>query len=264
MFFYISKVLGFFVLPSNALLSFALIGLALTATRFRRAGLRLLAVSLIMLAIFGLSPLANVLIIQLEERFPRWDLTKPAPDGIIVLGGAIGPEISAARGEPALNEAAERMTVMAEIARRYPATPIVFSGGTGLILRQGRSEAEFAATLLETFGIARSRVQLEDKSRTTAENAQLTAALVKPNSSQRWLLVTSAYHMPRAVGVFRGAGFVIDAYPTDFRTRGSDDVTTPFISLASGLQRTDTVIREWFGLLAYRLTGQSAALFPAP
>jgi uncharacterized SAM-binding protein YcdF (DUF218 family) len=204
------------------------------------------------------------LILPLEQRFPPWSAAQGAPDGIIVLGGAIGPEISATRSEVSLNEAAERMTIMAELAKRIPDVPIVFSGGTGTLIREGPPESEFAAKLFESFGIARHRLRLESESRSTAENALLTAALVKPKASERWLLVTSAYHMPRSIGVFRGAGFTVEAYPVDFRTRGPGDALIPFQSLASGLQRTDTAIREWIGLVAYRLTGQSSALFPAP
>ena len=181
-----------------------------------------------------------------------------------MLGGSIGPEISTARGETSLNEAAERMTIMAALAKRLPAVPIVFSGGTGTLIRESPPESKFAVTLFESFGIARDRLQLESESRSTAENATRTAALIKPKPGERWLLVTSAYHMPRAVGVFRGAGFGVEAYPVDFRTRGRGDVLIPFNSLASGLQRTDTAIREWVGLLAYRISGQSSELFPAP
>ncbi len=264
MFFILSKLFGFFVLPSNALIALALLGLVLLPTRFAGAGRRLLAVSVILLAIFGLSPFGNALILPLEDRFPRWDLAQAPPEGIIVLGGAIGPEISATRSEVSLNEAAERMTIMAELAKRLPAVPIVFSGGTGTLIRESPPESEFAVKLFESFGIARHRLRLESESRSTAENAVLTAALVKPKPGERWLLVTSAYHMPRAVGVFRGAGFTVEAYPVDFRTRGPGDVLTPFNSLAAGLQRSDTAIREWVGLVAYRLSGQSSELFPAP
>ena len=264
MFFILSKVLGFFVLPSNALMALALFGLVLTPTRFRRAGMRLLSVSLILLAVCGLSPLGNALILPLEERFPRWDAKRGAPDGIIVLGGVIAPEVSAARGEPALNEAAERVTAAVELARRYPAARIVFSGGNANLLVDGLAEADVAIRFFESLGLPRERVLLEKQSRNTVENATMTKALVAPKAGERWLLVTSAYHMPRSIGIFRQGGFPVEAYPVDWRTAGPGDVFSPFISLAAGLQRTDTAIREWVGLVAYRLSGQSPALFPAP
>jgi uncharacterized SAM-binding protein YcdF (DUF218 family) len=264
MFFLLAKTLGFFALPSNLLISLGLIGLVLMATRFARAGRRLAVAVLILLAIAGLSPLGNALILPLEERFPPWDSARGAPTGIISLGGAFDTVVSAARGEVALNEAAERLTVMAELVRRYPEAHVVFSGGSGRLIYGGATEAELAARLFESFGIPRQRVILEGKSRDTDENARFTKELVLPKPGERWLIVTSAHHMPRAVGSFRGAGFPVEAFPVDYRTRGAADLLRPFATLGDGLRRTDTAVREWMGLAAYRLTGRTTELFPAP
>src|SRR5437868_3324059 len=217
MFFLLAKILGFFAIPSNLLISLGLLGVGLTATRFARAGRRLAVVSLFLIAIAGLSPLGNALILPLEERFPPWDSARGAPTGIISLGGALDTVVSEPRGEVALNEAAERMTAIAELARRYPDARIVFSGGSGRIIYDGVTEASLAARLFASFGIAKERVVLEDRSRDTDENARFTKELVQPKPSERWLLVTSAYHMPRAIGVFRAAGFPVEAYPVDYR-----------------------------------------------
>jgi uncharacterized SAM-binding protein YcdF (DUF218 family) len=264
MFFLLSKILGFFALPSNLAATLAAVGVALLFTRFQRAG-RLLATSgVALLLLAGLSPLGNALIYPLEERFPPWDASRGAPAGIVVLGGAIGPDISAARGTPDLNESAERLTAVADLARRYPSAHIVYSGGNARLMLNGGIEADFAVTLFESFGIPRARVIVERKSRNTIENALFSKELVDPRPGERWLLVTSAYHMPRAIGVFRQAGFPVEAYPVDWRTRGAIDLALPFESVAAGLRRTDTAMREWVGLVIYRLTGQSTALFPGP
>jgi uncharacterized SAM-binding protein YcdF (DUF218 family) len=264
MFFLLSKILGFFALPSNLAATVAAVGVVLLFTRFQRAG-RLLATSgVVLLLIAGLSPLGNALIYPLEERFPPWDASRGAPVGIVVLGGAIGPDISAARGTPDLNESAERLTAVADLARKYPSAHIVYSGGNARLMLNGRIEADFAVTLFESFGIPRARIIIERKSRNTIENAIFTKELVDPRPGERWLLVTSAYHMPRAIGVFRQAGFPVEAYPVDWRTRGAIDLALPFDSVTAGLRRTDTAMREWVGLVVYRLTGQSTALFPAP
>jgi uncharacterized SAM-binding protein YcdF (DUF218 family) len=218
--------------------------------------------------IAGLSPLGNALMLPLENRFPAWDssldASRGAPAGIVVLGGAIGPEIAAARGMPDLNEAAERITATAELARKYPSARIIYSGGNARLVLTGAIEADYAITLLEGLGVARSRIEAEGKSRNTIENADFSKALAAPKPGERWLLVTSAFHMPRAIGVFRHAGFAVEAYPVDWRTRGSIDLVIPFDSLTAGLRRTDTAMREWMGLVAYRLTGRSSVLFPGP
>jgi uncharacterized SAM-binding protein YcdF (DUF218 family) len=264
MFFYLSKILGFFAIPSNLVILIGIAGALLLRSRFRRAGWRLVVGSLIILAIIGLSPIGNALIIPLEDRFPPWDATRGAPDGIVVLGGAISPDVSAARGVPALTEAAERMTAAVELARRYPNARILFSGGTGELVSSGATEAEAARRLWEALGIDASRIIIEDKSRNTVENAVFSRELVKPKPSERWLLVTSAYHMPRAVGIFRKAGFPAEPYPVDWRTRGPEDALRPFATLGDGLRRTDTAVREWVGLVIYWLTGRSSELFPGP
>jgi uncharacterized SAM-binding protein YcdF (DUF218 family) len=264
MFFVLSKVLGFFAIPSNLVISIGLVGLALLPTRFARAGRRLMGASLVVLAVIGLSPVGNALMIPLEERFPAWDTGRGAPDGIVVLGGMITPYVSAARDEVALNESAERLTVIAELARRYPEARILFSGGSGALLFDEGNEAAFAGRLLESFGIARSRILLEDRSRNTVENAEFSKAIAQPKPGERWLLVTSAFHMPRSIGVFRQAGFPVEAFPVDWRTRGPQDVVRPFATLGDGLRRTDTAMREWVGLAAYWLTGKSTELFPGP
>jgi uncharacterized SAM-binding protein YcdF (DUF218 family) len=264
MFFILAKILGFFAVPSNILVSLGLAGILLMATRFARAGRRLAVSSVILIALFGLSPLGNAIILPLEERFPPWDVSRGAPTGIVVLGGALDTVVSPARGEVALNEAAERMTAVAELARRFPDARIVFTGGSGRIIYDGAPEADLAARLFESFGIAKQRILLEDKSRDTDENARYTRDLVQPKPSERWLIVTSAHHMPRSVGVFRAAGFPVEAFPVDYRTRGAIDLLRPFATLGDGLRRTDTATREWVGLVMYRLAGRSEELFPAP
>lgn len=261
--FGLSKVLGFFALPSNLLIALALAGILLMRTRLHRFGLGLLMGAVILLAVIGITPFGNALMLPLEERFPRWEPRGGSPHGIVVLGGAVSPDVSAARKDIALNEAAERMTAVAKLARDYPDARIAFTGGSGRLFT-GASEADFVHALFESFGIARGRVTLENKARNTIENATLTKALVQPKPSERWLLVTSAHHMPRSVGLFRKAGFPVEAYPVDFRTRGTSDLKGPFGSLAAGLARTDAAMHEWAGLIVYWLSGHTSELFPGP
>jgi uncharacterized SAM-binding protein YcdF (DUF218 family) len=264
MFFILSKTLGLLTVPSNALILIAGLGVVLMGTRFARCGRRLAVTGIALLAVAGLSPLGNALMLPLEQRFPPWTATSGAPDGIVVLGGAIGLRTSAARGQTSLNESAERMTVVAELARRFPQARIVFSGGDASLLGNGPSEARYASPLLEGLGIAKQRIELEGTSRNTYENAAFTKTLVDPKPTERWLLVTSAHHMPRSVGCFRKVGFRVEPYPVDWRTRGWQDLLHPFGSMSRGLARTDAAAREWVGLVAYWLTGRSSELFPGP
>jgi uncharacterized SAM-binding protein YcdF (DUF218 family) len=264
MFFVLSKILGFFALPSNVFISLGIVGLLLLLTPWRRLASWLVVTSLVLIAVAGLSPLGNILILPLEQRFPPWDPSRGPPDGLIVLGGAITPDVSAARGVVALDEAAERITAAAELARRYPNARIVYTGGSNAVLSDRIAEAPFAVSELEALGVAHDRITAEEQSRNTVENAVFSRLIAQPKQGERWLLVTSAYHMPRAIAAFRAAGFPVDAYPVDWRTRGPIDASRPFDALSAGLARTDAAVHEWIGLLAYRLSGKTTELFPAP
>lgn len=264
MFFVLAKILGFFALPSNFLISLGIAGILLLLTQYRRLASWLVVTSLVLIAVAGLSPLGNILILPLEQRFPPWVASRGAPDGIVVLGGAITPSISAARGMVELNEAATRITAAAELARRYPNARIIYTGGSGALLSDRIAEAPFAVRELEALGVAHDRITAEEQSRNTIENAVFSRLIAQPKPGERWLLVTSAFHMPRAIAAFRAANFPVEAYPVDWRTRGLIDATSPFGSLSEGLGRTDIAVHEWLGLLAYRLAGKTQELFPAP
>jgi uncharacterized SAM-binding protein YcdF (DUF218 family) len=265
MFFALSKIIGFFVVPSNFIVLLGVAGLVLLVARRRRLALALLVTSIVLLVVAGFSPLGNALLLALAERFPPWQQgSAGAPDGIIVLGGAIDSESSAARRDIELDASAERILEMLRLARRYPAARIVYSGGSGNLLVASVSEAPFAGQLLQEFGVSADRIILEPRSRSTAENASFVRAMLSPKLNERWLLVTSAFHMPRAIGAFRKAGLNVEAYPVDWRTQGWTDVEVPFDQLSRGLARTDVAIHEWGGLIVYWLAGKSSALFPAP
>jgi uncharacterized SAM-binding protein YcdF (DUF218 family) len=264
MFFIASKLLGFFLVPSNFLVGLGLVGAGLLPTRFATIGRKLLVASVLLIAAIGVLPIWVALTIPLENRFPPWDAAHGAPDGIVVLGGAIDPEISAARGQVTLKEAAERITVAVELARRYPAARIVFSGGNSNLFMAGPTEATFAARLWANLGVAPNRIILEKLSRSTAENAAFTKHLVAPKPGGYWLLITSAMHMPRAIGAFRKAGFPVEAYPVDYQTTGPRDLLSISGTLMGGIGKTDAAVHEWLGLLAYWMTGRITRLFPAP
>ena len=264
MFFVLSKTVGFMLLPTNFLIGIGFIGAILQATRLAPLGRRLMVTSLLLLVICGFSPLGNLLFYPLESRFPRWDPSQGAPDGIIVLGASIEPDLSVAHGTPVVRNAPDRIIAGAALARRYPNARIVFSGGSANLISNDAREADFAGEVFESLGVDKSRLIMERRSRNTLENAEFSKALVAPKPGERWLLVTSAFHMPRSVGLFRKAQFPVEAYPVDWRAPTRDDLLV-FSPLAlDGLWRTDIAVREWMGLLAYRATGKIDELLPGP
>lgn len=262
MFFVLSKIVWFLGSPVNlAILTTALAAL-LAFTRFARPARWLGLVAVAMLGLQAFSPLPRAVIRPLEDRFPQQDAAKGPVTGIVVLGGAIG----LARGDVVLNGSASRMTKAVELARLHPQARIVFTGGAANLVSQATyTESDAARQLFTGLGLDPARLTLEDQSRNTWENAVFTRRLVAPKPGERWLLVTSAWHMPRAMGVFRKAGFEVEAFPVDYWSRGKpDDFIRPYSRAPRGLEIADNGFKEWVGLVAYRLAGYSDLLFPGP
>jgi uncharacterized SAM-binding protein YcdF (DUF218 family) len=163
-----------------------------------------------------------------------------------------------------IRSAPDRIIAAAALALRYPKARIVFSGGSANLISNDAREADFAGAVFESLGIAKSRLIMERRSRNTQENAEFSRALVAPKDGERWLLVTSAFHMPRSVGLFRKAGFAVEPYPVDWWVGGRDDLLAFSKIAIEGLARTDMAVREWIGLAAYRATGKIDALLPGP
>jgi uncharacterized SAM-binding protein YcdF (DUF218 family) len=264
MFFIASKIFWFVAEPVSLAIVVGVLGILLGFTRFARAGRALMAGAIIALAAGLLTPLGALLLWPLEERFSPPPADIPAPAGIIVLGGAVDTEKSEARGQVSLTADAARMTTGVELARRYPSARLVFTGGSAGLLGEGPPEAIGARKLWLSLGVPAERMTFEEKSRNTWENAVFTRDLVKPKPGETWLLVTSAWHMPRSVGIFRHLGFDVIPYPVAYRTFADERDFLLSPSMTDRIFMFDLGIREWVGLLAYRLAGKTDALFPAP
>jgi len=263
MFFIASKVLWFFAEPFNLLLMGALAGAIMASGARVRLGRRMVLICVSLLLAVAILPVGPLLVAPLEERFAGPPADLPAPTGVIILGGAIDDELGLARGQVALDEGAARLTEAAVLARRFPQARLFYSGGSGSWRASTSSEARDGKRLLIALGVDAARIDIEDRSRNTDENARFSRDLLKPEASQVWLLVTSAYHMPRAMGLFRKAGFNVVAYPVDYRSKGGAGDWRLNHDAARGLRLFDVAIHEWIGLAAYWVTGRIDALFPA-
>jgi uncharacterized SAM-binding protein YcdF (DUF218 family) len=265
-FFISSKIFWMLASPINLLLFGALAGLMLGYGRRARFGRALALAAILVLIAAATLPLSALLIGPLENRFPQPPADMAAPYGLIVLGGAIDDLTSAARGQTVFDEGGERITEAVILAKRYPEARVVFTGGTAsLVPGASSTEALRARELMTQMGIAPERITIEEKSRNTEENARFTAAIVHPEPSQRWIIVTSAFHMPRAMGVFAKAGFQPIACPVSFYTLGRwpDDLRLTF-NPGRSLRILELALHEWIGLAAYRASGRIDHLFPGP
>jgi len=264
MFFLASKIIWYLIEPINLLLIIGVAGVLLGLTRFARVGRIATATAVVLLAIAAFSPLGGLLLRPLEDRFPLPGAELPSPTGIIVLGGVLDEDISLARKSPALLPSVSRLTGAFVLARRYPQARIIFTGGNASLYPTDLSEADGARDFLLSLGLPPERMTFETKSKNTWENAIYTRDLVQPKANETWLLVTSAWHMPRSMGIFRQAGFNVTAYPVDYRTYGdARDKRFTYVVLDE-LTDLDLAMHEWIGLLAYHLTGKTDAWFPAP
>ena len=262
LFFWLSKVAWSLTAPESLLLWLVLlawIALLRGATRWAKRFLGVALAGLLSVAAF---PVGEWVLYPLEDRFPANPPLPQRVDGIIVLGGAEDAVRSAAWGQPEVGGAAERFLASVALARRYPEAKLLFTSGSGLLLKPEYKGTAMAERLYLAQGVDPSRLLLEGESRNTFENAAFSKALAKPAPGEVWVLVTSASHMPRSVGVFCKAGWTVVPYPVDHQTvRGNIfRVDTGLIENLDGLS---TGIREWVGLTVYYLTGRTSALYPS-
>lgn len=262
-FWFLSKVLWGVAAPEKVVLILLFAGTVFIWTGRQKWGRRLVSISMLMFLAFTLLPLNILLLKPLEERFlPPLELPKNI-SGIIALGGSEKSVIASNRGQPSLNEAAERMVAFVALARRYPQAQLVYAGGSGALLDQGIDSTETARTLFKQLGLNIDRVQFDSKARNTVENAVNSFNLMGQKTEGDWVLITSAYHMPRAVGIFRKIGWPVIPYPVDFITSGKWKYDWQFGELHNFLE-VSRGLHEWLGLGIYWMTGKTSALFPKP
>jgi uncharacterized SAM-binding protein YcdF (DUF218 family) len=256
-FFPLSKVLAVFTEPLN-FLAFVLLAALVLLWRGRWTGARrLLAFGVAALFAVTLFPIGNLLLFDLEQRFPAPASLPDKVDGIIVLGGAQQPRVTAAYGQPALNGAAERMTAFLALARRYPQARLVFAGGSGDALHPETREEPTVRMFLEQQGFDANRVQ-----RTTYENVVNAKALIRPGPEETWLLVQTAADIPARSACSTSKDGRLRRYhaiTTRYRRNGLPDS-----SATEAFEELDHALHEWIGLVVYYITGKTDRLFPAP
>lgn len=260
--FYISKI--FWLLAQPLSLSFLLIVAGLVAGGLKWSRLRTLASlgAALILFVTLFTSTGAVLLQALEERIPRAELPASGPACIITLGGGFESEVVTTRGGFEMTAAGDRFVETLRLARQFPQARILISGGDGSISGAFEGDAVVGTRFFEAFGVPATRLIRETASRDTYENAGNTEALLKENGLSNCLLVTSAFHMPRSVGLFRKLGIDVLPWPTDYRTTGQASLGFDFTQPSSNTQLLTTALREWTGLLFYNLAGRTHALFP--
>jgi len=267
MFFWLSKIGWMLISPITVILILLSLGGFFALVRWRRTGFVFIATGFLIFAVSGLTPIGHIAVTHLENRFPQPRVLPDQVAGIVVLGGLIDPRVSAARRSVSVNGAIERLIAAGELAEAFPGVPIIYTGGSGALLATEDREADHVIGLAGRLGISESRLILERNSRNTFENAVFSKAIINPgaeksSNAKPWVLVTSAAHMSRAVGVFRKQGWTVLAYPVDYATEGDRrGAFSPGMEAVGWMTRG---LYEGVGLIAYYFTGKTDTIYPGP
>lgn len=219
-----------------------------------------LAATLLFLTLF--TSFGAVMLQVLENRIVRSASLPADLSCIIILGGAFENEVISGRGGMEFNQAVDRFVEGLRLAQAFPTAKILVSGGDGSFSGKYQGDAETSMAFFSTFGIAPERIIRESQSRTTFENADNTRSLLESSGLSDCALITSAFHMPRSVGLFRKLGIPVMPWPVDYRTSGQLSLGPDFSQPSLNAQLTTTAMREWTGLIAYYLSGRTHVLFP--
>ncbi|MGZ9097841.1 MAG: YdcF family protein [Micavibrio sp.] len=256
MFFYLSKTIGVLLDPANLLAVLFCAALFAFAIRRVRAGRFLLLSSFALLLVFGILPIGHNGLYYLESRNGRPTAMPDQLDGVLILGGAIETQKSGRSGQTEFNEGAERVLSAMALSRDYPDAIFLFSGGSNKLFGSKRSEADEVAIFMEIMGFATKNIAYEEKSRNTFENFQFSFQKIAPEKKENWLLVTSAFHMPRSLAIARKMGWDLIPYPVDYRSQGRYLLLPPKLDVLDNLYASKLFLREMTGFAAYKITGK--------
>lgn len=263
MFFITSKILWYALNPFNLILLLLISGWLLYFKK-PRIGQTLFGTGLILILLFGLMPIPNLLIRSLENRISAGTLPGRI-DGIIVLAGGVDIE-SSRPGLIELRAESDRIIEAVIMAKKHPEAKLIITGGTGsLDQNEHLREADYLQKLAILLGIAKDRIFVERNSRNTREHAIEVAKLLHERDNGQWVLITSAFHMPRSFGCFKKEGLTMIPYPIDYKTKLDIFSKLSMISLlptTGNISNFNIALHEWLGLIAYRLMGYTDSVFP--
>lgn len=232
------------------------------ANRIHRLAKIILASLFIVLTLIVFFPVGDWLASPLEQRFSQPGVLPETIDGIIVLGGTFDTALTARHDQVSINGAIERVTEALHLHKQYPEAKMLYTGGSGFIKQGELGGADIAKRFFDEIGIDSTNFIFEADSRNTFENAEFSKALVRPTQDETWILITSATHMSRSVGVFNKVGWQVIPYPVDFNSTYPEPY--PGIEFGGKLSNIDKITKEYVGLVSYKLLGRSDSFFPKP
>lgn len=261
LFFYISKLIWLIFSPDSLLLILIIFSLVLLYIGKTQLAKITLSITSLLLILIALLPIGEWLLYPLESRFQTNPTLPEKIDGIIVLSGAENAELSSIWKQVELNAAVERDLAFVRLAKRYPNSRLIFTGGSGSLTKQEFKGADIAEKLFKQLGVNATKIIFERESRNTYENIIFSKNIIKPNKNENWILITTGWHMPRSIGISCKAGWSVIPFPVDHQTK-KDDLFRIDFNLSDNLKILKTGIKEWLGLFAYYLSGKTTSFFP--
>ncbi len=262
LFFYSSKLFWILVAPDSLFLILLTAGIFLLFTRWQKKGRKLLILLIFLAWIVALLPVGDWISYPLEKQFSSHPQLPEQIDGIIVLGGSVSPSLSQYWQQLETYSNHERLGQFILLAKQYPNARLIFTGGNSSLRTAAPTEAEQVKDYLLQSGINENRLLLENEARNTYENAVFSKQLARPAADENWILITSAYHMPRSTGVFCKQGWATIPYPVDHSSQ-PDRMLIPSLRLSDHLSNLVEASHEWVGLLAYYASGKTTHLLPS-
>ena len=247
--------------PGNLIYVIFLLGMILYWAGYIRPAGIVLSITFVSMSAIAFLPIGDWLIFPLEARIPKHKLPEQI-DGIVVLSSGLHARATIERGQSQLNEQAERDFAFVNLAKKYPEAKLLYTGGSSRMAKPFYSGADAAVIFLKEQGFDTDRVIFDSDARNTVESAILGKQKLLPREDETWVLITTAWHMPRSIGVFCSAGWPVIPYQVDYRTQQDPKLDLNF-DFAGHLEKLNVGVKEWIGLVAYRLTGKTDDLLPS-
>ena len=254
--FYLSKILWLIVNPFNIFIFITLFTMFLYFINFRRLSLIIYLINFIFIALISFLPIGSYLTYIIEKEFHTNTKFPDQVDGILILGGATNPLLFKEFDQISLNGSAERLVESVMIIRKFEKAKVIFSGGSGIVNRSDLGHSQVAKLFYKKIGVDINKIFFEDKSRNTHENIIYSKKIAKPKKNENWLLITSAFHMKRALLIAEKNNWKFIPYAVDFKNI-KEFKLTPNLNLLSNLNSFQSGLHEWLGLVSYYLMGRT-------
>lgn len=260
--FYVSRLSWLFAQPLSLAFFLVTLGCLALILGLRKIGIAFIALASGLLFVTLFTSTGDVALQTLEDRFPTPGRDPQTVSCMIVLGGAFSSQVNTARGGIEMNQSADRFVEALRLALAFPQAKILISGGDGSFSGIYEGDGVTAERFFRAFGVSADRLLRDTTSRNTAENVENTKALLTSAGLSDCLLITSAFHMSRSMGLMQKAGLSVTPWPTDYRTDGKTALGVDLTQPTLNAQQMATALREWLGLVAYRLMGRTDTLLP--